>query len=166
MSEELGQPWGMCAAFGCPLLGSLGSEGRWYCFCHVNKPSNFNDSITRELRENQSHIVESTLAIRKHHSSFYGEDAAYRGIQQRLIGAGRKDLLMSADERQNGGVRAWLMRLERVLVESVADIGVQKRIEATVQTAAVPVPAPVEDFFPPVAAAALASTTHAQEAQC
>lgn len=137
MSEELGQPWGMCAAFGCPLLGSLGSEGRWYCFCHVNRPSNFNDAITRELREKQMHIVESTLDIRRHHSSFYGEDSAYRTLQQRLISAGRKDLLMSPDERQNGGVRAWCMRLERELLESVAGIGEQQRMPVTVPTAPV-----------------------------
>ncbi|PVX84331.1 hypothetical protein [Paraburkholderia unamae] len=151
MSEELGQPWGMCAAFGCPLLGSLGSEGRWYCFCHVNKPSTFNDAITRELREKQMHLVDSTIEIRRHHSSFHGEERAYRTIQQRLMVAGRKDLLMTAGERQNGGVRAWLMRLERALIDSVSEIGVQKQIPTTVQTADVPNAQPATDFFPPVA---------------
>lgn len=148
MNDEQGQAWGICAAFGCPLLGSIGSEGRWFCFCHVNKPSTFNDSITRELRERQMHIVDSTLDIRRHYSSFFGDDAAYRAIQARLIGAGRKDLLMSADERQNGGVRAWLMRLERELVEAVAEIGVQKRMPATVATAPVIGPTHAMNFTP------------------
>ncbi|MEI5996810.1 hypothetical protein H3V53_06230 [Paraburkholderia bengalensis] len=151
MSEVNGQPWGYCSAFGCPLLGTRGSEGRWYCFCHVDKPSNFNDAITRELRESQMHIVDSTLDLRRHGCSFYGEDTAYRTIQQRLIGGGRRDLLMSADEKQTGGARAWLARLERALIESVADIGVQKRIPTTVQTADVDHAAPASDFFPPVA---------------
>ncbi|MBB3257689.1 hypothetical protein F4827_002554 [Paraburkholderia bannensis] len=96
MSEELGQPWGMCAAFGCPLLGTVGSEGRWYCFCHVNKPSNFNDAITRELRDRQMPIVEATLSIRRHFSSFHDVPEAYRAIQRLLIDADRKDLLLGA----------------------------------------------------------------------
>lgn len=148
MSDVNGQPAGMCAAYGCPLFGTVGSESRWYCFCHVNKPSNFNDAITRELRERQMHIVDSTLDLRRHACSFYGEDAAYRAIQQRLISADRRDLLMSAHEKQNGGVRAWLLRLERTLIDSVADIGIQQRIPTTVPTAPVIGPTHASDFLP------------------
>lgn len=126
---------GMCAAYGCPLFGTVGSDGRWFCFCHVNKPTVLNDSITRVLREEQMHVVDSTLDIRAHLGSFFGEDAAYRAIQKRLIEGGRKDLLMSPLEKQTGGCRAWLLRLERALLDSIAGIGEQKRIPTTVPTA-------------------------------
>lgn len=138
---------GMCAAYGCPLFGTVGSDGRWFCFCHVNKPSALNDSITRVLREEQAHIVDSTLDIRRHLSSFFGEDAAYRAIQKRLIDGDRKDLLMSAHEKQNGGCRAWLQRLERELIDSVADIGEQKRIVSTVPTAPMVGPTHATEHF-------------------
>lgn len=135
--SDVEQDRNMCAAYGCPLFGSLPSDGRYFCFCHANKPSVLNDSITRVLREEQMHIVESTLDLRRHFCSFYGEDSAYRAIQKRLIDGGRKDLLMSALEKQTGGVRAWLLRLERALLDSIAGIGEQKRIPTTVPTAPV-----------------------------
>jgi hypothetical protein len=138
---------GMCAAYGCPLFGTVGSDGRWFCFCHVNKPTVLNDSITRVLREEQAHIVDASLSIRRHLSSFFGEDAAYREIQRLLIEGGRKDLLMSASEKQNGGCRAWLQRLERELIDSVASIGEQKRIPMTVPTAPVVGPTHATEHF-------------------
>lgn len=146
MSELQGQPWGFCAAFGCPLLGTRGSEGRWYCFCHVDKPSNFNDAITRELRENHMHVVESTLDLRAYGCSFYGEKAAkaYRMIQNRLMAADRRDLLLGADGNDCSPhkpgkpiARMWLQRLERVLIDATASIGEPKRFPTTVPTAKV-----------------------------
>lgn len=148
MSEANGQAWGMCAAFGCPLLGTLGSEGRWYCFCHVSKPSTFNDAITRELREKQMHVVESTLELRRHACSFHDAPGAYRTIQARLTGAGRQDLLMSQAEKQNGGVRAWLLRLERALIDATAGFGEQKPIPLTTPTAPVIGPTHASNFHP------------------
>jgi hypothetical protein len=148
MSETTGQAWGMCAAFGCPLFGTRGSEGRWYCFCHVDKPSNFNDAITRELREKQRPIVDATLHIRSLGGSFYGEDSAYRTIQQLLVGADRRDLLMSKDEKQVGGTRAWLLRLERALLDACAGFGEQKPIPMTVQTSPVIGPTHASNFHP------------------
>lgn len=139
---------GMCAAYGCPLFGTVGSDGRWYCFCHVNKPSALNDSITRVLREEQMHVVDSTLDIRHHLGSFFGEDAAYRAIQKRLIEGGRKDLLMSPLEKQTGGCRAWLLRLERTLIDAVADVGEQKRLPTTVPTAPVIGPTHASTYHP------------------
>lgn len=144
---------GMCAAFGCPLFGTVGSDGRWFCFCHVNKPTVLNDSITRVLREKQSHIVDATLSIRAHHSSFYGEDAAYRAIQKLLIDAGRRDLLLgekdcSPERPGKPIVKMWLMRLERELLDSIADIGEQKRIPTTVQTAPVIGPTHATEHMP------------------
>lgn len=115
-----GQPWGQCAAYGCPLLGTMGSEGKWYCFCHVNQPSMRNDQITLKLREHMP-IVQSTLSIRGHFSSFRDDPDGYRAIQRALIAHGRSDLLLgSADEspRRPGKpiVRMWLARLECELI--------------------------------------------------
>lgn len=142
MSEINGQAWGMCAAFGCPLFGTLGHDGQWYCFCHAGKPSVFNDAITRELRENQMPIVEATLSIRRHFSSFYDTPDAYRAIQNKLIGMDRRDLLLgnsdcSPHKPGKPIVRMWLMRLEAVLIAATADIGQQKRISSAVPTAKV-----------------------------
>ncbi|PTB28864.1 hypothetical protein C9I56_11280 [Paraburkholderia caribensis] len=148
MSEPNGTPWGMCAAYGCPLPGTVGSESRWYCFCHVNKPSNFNDAITRELREKQKPIVDAIAILRVRGCSFYGSDSEYRAIQQLLIGADRRDLLMSADEKQTGGARAWLQRLERALIDACAGFGQQKPIPLAVPTAPVIGPTHASNFHP------------------
>lgn len=139
---------GMCAAYGCPLFGTVGSDGRWFCFCHVNKPTVLNDSITRVLREEQMHIVDATLSIREHLGSFFGEEVAYRAIQKSLVEGGRKDLLMSPTEKQNGGCRAWLLRLERALIDSISSIGEQKRIPTTVPTAPVIGPTHALEHYP------------------
>lgn len=149
MSEVNGTAWGMCAAFGCPLLGTMGSEGRWYCFCHVSKPSTFNDAITRELREQQQAIVDLTLQLRR--DSLHGESSkAMRGLRVALRNHPDGAALAFAP-KTDGNANAWLLRLERHLIESVADIGVQKRIPTTVQTAEMPDASPASDFFPPVA---------------
>ncbi|MCE4544612.1 MULTISPECIES: hypothetical protein [unclassified Caballeronia] len=137
---------GMCAAYGCPLLGTVGSDGRWYCFCHINKPSALNDSITRALNGELLPIVESTLDIRRCFSSFYGNEAGYRAIQKRLIGMDRKDLLFNADGKDTPPVppsgrtmkpvvKMWLMRLERELIDQTGKFGEQERIPLTVPTA-------------------------------
>lgn len=139
MSDSQGQAWGMCAAFGCPLFGTLGHDGQWYCFCHYGKPSVFNDAVTRELRERNMPIVEATLSIRRHFSSFYDAPDAYRAIQNKLIGMDRRDLLLGdadcSPHRPNKPiVKMWLQRLERALIDATADIGEQKRIASTVPT--------------------------------
>lgn len=155
MSDINGQAWGMCAAFGCPLFGSLGSEGRWYCFCHAGKPSVFNDAITRELREHQMAIVECTMDLRRNFCSFYENPEAYRTIQQRLIGADRRDLLLGADGNDCSPhrpgkpiVKMWLQRLERVLIDACAGIGTQKAVLSAVPTAPVIGPMRAMAFTP------------------
>lgn len=153
MNDEQGQTWGMCAAFGCPLFGTLGSDGKWFCFCHHGKPSTFNDAVTRELRDRQMHIVESTLSIRRHFSSFRDAPDAYRAIQNKLIGADRRDLLLGEKDcspHRPGKpiVKMWLARLELALIEATGEIGVQKQILSTVQTAPVIGPTHASNFHP------------------
>ena len=134
MSEVNGTPWGMCAAFGCPLFATRGSEGRWYCFCHVDKPSTFNDAITSVLKGAERDVVELTLAIRR--DSLHGKPDE-TGAALRALKSHPKFAELRFNSKQTGGVRAWLQSLERHLLESVADIGVQKRIPTTVPTAPV-----------------------------
>lgn len=59
MSDER---WGMCAAFGCPLPGSMPGDGRWYCFCHYAGNPATNDAITAILRRHQSLVVAALQA--------------------------------------------------------------------------------------------------------
>lgn len=144
---------GMCAAYGCPLFGTVGSDGRWFCFCHVNRPSAINDSITRALREELAEIVECTLDIRRCFSSFYGNESAYRTIQKRLIETDRKDLLLgdadcSPHRPGKPIVKMWLQRLERELIDYTAKFGEQDRIPLTVPTAPVIGPTHASAFNP------------------
>jgi hypothetical protein len=137
MSEER---WGMCAAYGCPLAGSLGSEGRWYCYCHANKPSVENDRITQVLRDDYDWLVQSTLEIRGKRGT-KDWPGIYRNIQQRLIRADRSDLLLCEKDESphKPGYRnttIWLMRLERELIEAT-DSGNVKKISNAVPTAPV-----------------------------
>lgn len=143
MSENNGQAWGMCAAFGCPLFGTLGSDGGWYCFCHAGKPSVFNDAITRELRENQGAVVDVTLAIRRLANEIDTLRAAAKDLKAHPMGAE-----LAFNRGKDMSARAWLQRLERHLVEATADIGTQKRIASAVPTAKVIGPTHVSKHHP------------------
>lgn len=133
-----GRPWGMCYVYGCPLLGSIGHQAgddKWFCFCHINMPSNVNDAITMALRSPElDFIVKTTLDIRECGSSFSSHPDAYRRIQERLTRADRPDLLYGEQDKQSGGTRAWLMRLERVLVEATSNLGKAEPRANTVPT--------------------------------
>jgi hypothetical protein len=153
MNDQPGQPWGMCAAFGCPLLGTLDSEGQWYCFCHAHRPSSANDAITAKLRGHLAPVVESTLDIRRCGASFHGAPDMYRAIQKRLIAAGRRDLLLGANgadrstDRVEPIVKQWLGRLEGALIAVCAELGSARRATATVQTASLEGPTHVTEFI-------------------
>lgn len=143
MSETNGQAWGMCAAFGCPLFGTLGSDGAWFCFCHAGKPSVFNDAITRELRERQGEVVDMTLAIRSRAHGVDTMPAAARALKVHP-----KAAELAFNRSNDIGARSWLLRLERYLIEATADIGEQKRIAGTVPTAKVVGPTHVSQHHP------------------
>lgn len=108
--------WGMCAAFGCPLLGSLGRAGEWMCACHYDADSANFQAITRAIRDREP-VAASALDIRRFHVA---DDwpKAYRGVQARLLAAGRSDLLRRSDE----GVGGWLARLEGELIGAVREM--------------------------------------------
>lgn len=153
MSEQPGQPWGMCAAFGCPLLGTVGgTDGQWYCFCHLHKPSSLNDAITAALRGRLAPIVDTTLDIRRCGGSFHTAPDVYRAIQRRLIAAGRRDLCFgeNADispHRPNEPiVKMWLARLEAELIMATSALGAARRTNATAQTALLDGPTHAAEF--------------------
>ncbi|MGN6657069.1 MAG: hypothetical protein ACTHJ9_17250 [Rhodanobacter sp.] len=133
-----GQAWGMCAAFGCPLFGTMGRGGDWYCFCHWGKQSGANDAVTAKLRSGEClPIVEATLDIRRCFSSFRDCPDIYRALQKRLADVGRRDLLLgeidSSPHRPGKPiVKQWLARLERELMRLTEDIGTQLRMPTTV----------------------------------
>ena len=141
-TEDQGRPWGMCAAYGCPLLGSVGSEGKWYCFCHCGRPSSMNDAISMKLRSDDCWaIVEAALSIRRCFGSFGDKPDEYRRVQARLVNAGRKDMLMGEADCSpyrpgKPIVKMWLARLESELIRMTCS-SIVVRPSGIVQTASV-----------------------------
>jgi hypothetical protein len=64
-----GTAWGMCAAYGCPLLGTVGDAGKWVCCCHFNIGGAANDAITAELHR-QKPLVDRVLSLRATHAGY------------------------------------------------------------------------------------------------
>lgn len=126
-----GRPWGMCAAYGCPLFGSLGSGDRWWCFCHVNKPSGMNDEITQKLRSAELEaIVQTTLELRANFCALRDVPRVYRNMQERLRRIGREDLLLGEKDcspHRPGKpiVKMWLARLEMELIDATGSARIQ-----------------------------------------
>ena len=54
-----------CAAYGCPLFGTYGSGGKWFCFCHRDVDSGRNDAITAELHRHKATVDRIMLARRE-----------------------------------------------------------------------------------------------------
>lgn len=125
--------WGMCAAHGCPLLGTLGGSP-WYCFCHHGRPSGANDAITHCLRNSEAAIVDLTLAIRR--DSLTGKSDYTANAQRALREHPRFDEL-KFDRKRDIGARSWLLRLGRHLLDETAEFGKQQGLSGIVPTAPV-----------------------------
>ncbi|CAG9265725.1 hypothetical protein BDI4_910060 [Burkholderia diffusa] len=117
-----GSRWGFCEAYGCPLLGTFGRGGRSWCFCHFEIDASANDAVTHIIRNHWA-VYSSVLDV---HAWFGSDDwpRVYRSVQQRLLDAGRVDLL--PDERDASPYRPgrpimqqWLARLEHFLFDAV-----------------------------------------------
>lgn len=146
-----GQPWGKCAAFGCPLTGSFGRGDMWVCMCHLEANSGAFQGITKAIRDS-IYLADATTDIRR----YFGTDewpAVYRQIQRRLIEAGRRDLLLSAPDcspHREGRpiVKQWLARLEMELVKVTASARAGRYVSpSTVQTAAIAGPSHVSGYI-------------------
>lgn len=73
-----GIPTESCAAYGCPLFGSFGVSGKWYCACHFRGTSASNDAITSVLMQHR--------------------EKAERIVSLRRTGAGYKAILAAENE--------------------------------------------------------------------
>lgn len=63
MSAE-GYAGELCAAYGCPLLGSFGVSGRWYCCCHFRLDASARDAVTAALNQHRNLVDRALLARR------------------------------------------------------------------------------------------------------
>lgn len=130
MKNESAQ--GACAAYGCPLSGSLGRGDQWMCYCHYDADGSAFQAITKAIRDLEP-VTVSTLEIRR----WFGTDewpSAYRGVQRRLIEAGRQDLLIGGDDIS---VKAWLCRLEMEILDACQNLKGARHAPATAPTASV-----------------------------
>lgn len=130
MSDDTqAQPWGMCAAYGCPLAGSMGSGGQWWCFCHWEQPSTVNSAITMTLR---SHGVLCRLSL-----ALRGRDEyAIALCRRELKGHPRGDEL-AFDREKDRNAYGWLLRIERALIEMTGSAAKRESSPVTVGTASV-----------------------------
>jgi hypothetical protein len=63
-----------CAALGCPMLGSFGVAGQWYCCCHFRHDAGARDAITSVLVANRALVDQVVLARRQFNASKEIED--------------------------------------------------------------------------------------------
>lgn len=122
------RPPHLCAAYGCPLIGSMCSSTsgstEWWCFAHYGATPGRYQLITTEM-----HRVR-WLAMAVHDVRFHGPGtqasrAAFNTIERELKAHGREDLLWQrpSDERPMGEKRyRWLERLEAALKTELADV--------------------------------------------
>ena len=132
MSDE--PKFGACEAFGCPLLGTRGWDGRWYCCAHADRAPGTNDAITNTLRTSWADVVDMTLAIRQDVTGT-GRSPEMAAAHRAMKAAGRTDLIYRKDT--DGNLPAYLLRLERALIDAVSNVGRQRQIPLTVPTAPV-----------------------------
>ncbi|MGG1947086.1 hypothetical protein AB1286_20095 [Trinickia sp. NRRL B-1857] len=136
--------WGYCAAHGCPLFGSLGGSP-WYCFCHHGRPNGANDAITQCLRNSEATVVALTKAIRA--DSISGAKSEATAIALRELKAHPMAGELSFNRSKDGNARAWLLRLERHLLDATAEFGRQQGLSGMVPTAPIIGPTHALDHY-------------------
>lgn len=118
------RPAGACAAYGCPLLGTMSTStagGEFWCFAHFGKDAGRLQRITAELHRVKWLIQAiSDVRLRDQHQDY---NAAFERICHDFALAQRKDLLWTAPE----SVEQWLIRLERELTTMLAEPPAQKQ---------------------------------------
>ncbi|WP_277187646.1 hypothetical protein [Caballeronia sp. BR00000012568055] len=110
--------WRLCGVPGCPLVGTIGRAGQWWCYCHFDADTSANDAITRVIRKHRA-VYLATVDVR----ASIGTDGwprMYRTVQERLLDAQCADLMpceLDASPYRPGRpiVSQWLARLERYL---------------------------------------------------
>lgn len=135
------RPAHLCAAYGCPLIGSMCSSTsgstEWWCFAHFGATAGRFQMITNEMRRLQ------WLSMAVHDVRFHDKPgtqasrAAFATIERELTAHGRPDLLWQRPdaERPLGEKRwRWLERLEAALKTELASV-----LDASNDQAALPI---------------------------
>lgn len=135
------RPPHLCAAYGCPLIGSMCSSTsgstEWWCFAHFGATAGRFQMITNEMRRLQ------WLSMAVHDVRFHDKPgtqasrAAFATIERELTAHGRPDLLWQRPdaERPLGEKRwRWLERLEAALKTELASV-----LDASNDQAALPI---------------------------
>lgn len=135
---------GGCAAFGCPLAGSMGSAGHWWCFCHHEASDGSLQAVTAAIRAS-SPLWETVMDIR---SNLFSDDwdEAYRQIKFRIkqandAGKEAKYWRFQAEKPLN-----WLYRLEGLLFMQVVLVKVERHKGPKLAT--VPIIGPTKAVIP------------------
>lgn len=77
MSEPMQE---FCAAYGCPLLGSFGVSGKWYCCCHFNASPARNDAITLAINAHRG-LADQAVMLRRTFAGY----KAIKAVEDRLV---------------------------------------------------------------------------------
>lgn len=124
------RPPHLCAAYGCPLIGSMCSStsgsSEWWCFAHFGAQAGQFQAITNEMHRLR------WLAMAVHDVRFHdkpgteGSRAAFLTIERELKAHGREDLLWIRPSMTHQGEKRyrWLERLEAALKTALDGAGV------------------------------------------
>lgn len=124
------RPQHLCAAYGCPLIGSMSSSTSgstdWWCFAHFGVQGAQLQAITTELRSLEW-LAQAAHDVRFHDKP--GTEAsrrAFQAIEHQLTLHQREDLLWIRPSPTHQGEKRyrWLERLENALKVMLDTAGV------------------------------------------
>lgn len=112
------RPSHLCAAYGCPLLGtsSASTQGtsEWWCFAHFGANVGSFQTITNVIREAEW-LSQAIVDVRTMRPGTHESRAAMARIKHDLELQGRHDLLFQAHGHDHERRPQWLVRLETEL---------------------------------------------------
>jgi hypothetical protein len=112
------RPHHLCAAYGCPLLGSMATStsgaSEWWCFAHFGKDAGQLQRITSEVRQLEW-LSQAITDIRSRHENRADWPAKYQRIDHDLMLQQRGDLRFSGSMNSRMDTELWLVKLEVTL---------------------------------------------------
>ncbi len=134
------RPPHLCAAYGCPLIGSMCSSTSgstdWWCFAHFGATPGRFQAITSELHRLRW-LTMAVHDVRFHAPGTEASRAAFQLIERELKAHGREELLWhrpDADHPLGEKRYRWLERLEAALKTELGDV-----LDPTSYQAALPI---------------------------
>lgn len=123
------RPAHMCAAYGCPLIGSMATSttgtNEWWCFAHFGANVGRYQAITSEMNRLRW-LAMAVHDVRFHDKPGTAESrAAFQLIERELTAHKRPDLLWKrpdADRPMGEKRYLWLERLENALRAELDDV--------------------------------------------